>query len=109
VRPVNEAYWYCGTPTLQPTAASDDGVQTRLTFSARGEWPAIFVRSEDGSESLVNFHAEGTTAVVHRVAQQFVLRRGDLVGCVENRGYAGTGDWVASGAHADDVSREVRP
>jgi type IV secretion system protein VirB9 len=84
-------------------------VQTRLTFSARGEWPAIFVRNEDGSESLLNFHAEGTTAVVHRVAPKFVLRRGRLVGCVENRGYAGSGNWVSGGAFGNDVSREVRP
>ena len=96
-RPVNRDYWYCGGPTLQPVAASDDGVQTRLTFSARGEWPAIFVRNEDGSESLLNFHAEGTTAVVHRVAPEFVLRRGRLVGCVENRGYAGSGVFLPSG------------
>ena len=61
---------------LRPVAVSDDGVQTRLTFDARGEWPAIFVANADGSESLVNFHAEGTTAVVHRVAREFVLRRG---------------------------------
>ena len=108
-RPVNRDYWYCGGSTLQPVAASDDGVQTRLTFSARGEWPAIFVRNEDGSESLLNFHAEGTTAVVHRVAPKFVLRRGRLVGCVENRGYAGSGNWVSGGALESDVSREVRP
>ena len=31
-RPVNRDYWYCGGSTLQPEAASDDGVQTRLTF-----------------------------------------------------------------------------
>ena len=109
VRPVNAAYWYCGSPTLQPAAASDDGVQTRLTFSGRGEWPAIFVRNEDDSESLVNFHAEGTTAVVHRVARRFVLRRGALVGCVENRGYAGTGDWVASGAYEQRRESRGRP
>ena len=108
-RPVNRDYWYCGGSTLQPVAASDDGVQTRLTFSSRGEWPAIFVRNEDGSESLLNFHAEGTTAVVHRVAPKFVLRRGRLVGCVENRGYAGSGNWVSGGALESDVSREVRP
>ena len=108
-RPVNRDYWYCGGSTLQPVAASDDGVQTRLTFSSRGEWPAIFVRNEDGSESLLNFHAEGTTAVVHRVAPEFVLRRGRLVGCVENRGYAGSGSWVSGGALEHDVSREVRP
>jgi type IV secretion system protein VirB9 len=108
VRPVNAAYWYCGSPQLQPVTASDDGVQTRLTFSGRGEWPAIFVRNEDDSESLVNFHAEGTTAVVHRVARTFVLRRGALVGCVENRGYAGSGAWVASGANDSTATRELR-
>ena len=107
-RPVNRDYWYCGGSTLRPVAASDDGVQTRLTFSARGEWPAIFVRNEDGSESLLNFHAEGTTAVVHRVAPEFVLRRGRLVGCVENRGFAGSGEFLPSGAVAVDVTREVR-
>jgi type IV secretion system protein VirB9 len=107
VAPVNLAYWYCGSPWLKPAAASDDGVQTRLTFSERGEWPAIFVANADGSESLVNFHAEGTTAVVHRVAQRFVLRRGRLVGCVENRGYAGSGAWVPGGALDPQVTREV--
>ena len=106
-RPVNADYWYCGSPWLRPSAASDDGVQTRLTFSSRGEWPAIFVMNADGSESLVNFHAEGTTAVVHRVAGKFVLRRGQLVGCVENRGYAGSGAWLANGALNPAESREV--
>lgn len=106
-RPVNREYWFCGWPTLQPVAASDDGVQTRLTFAARGEWPAIFVKNEDGSESLLNFHAEGTTAVVHRVAREFVLRRGRLVGCVENRGYAGSGAFVATGTSDPVARREV--
>jgi len=107
VRPVNTEYWYCGSPWLQPTAATDDGVQTRLTFGSRGEWPAIFVANPDGTESLANFHAEGTTAVVHRVAGKFVLRRGQLVGCVENRGYAGSGAWVPNGALDPAESREV--
>jgi type IV secretion system protein VirB9 len=108
-RPLNRDYWYCGWPTLQPVAASDDGVQTRLTFSSRGEWPAIFVRNEDGSESLLNFHADGTTAVVHRVASMFVLRRGRLVGCVENRGFAGSGVYLPSGTTQADRVRKVRP
>ena len=108
-RPVNRDYWYCGSPWLQPQTVTDDGVQTRLTFSARGEWPAIFVRNEDGSESLLNFHAEGTTAVVHRVAPKFVLRRGRLVGCVENRGYAGSGEWLGNGALDPNDRREAQP
>lgn len=107
-RAMNQDYWYCGFSTLQPVAASDDGVQTRLTFAARSEWPAIFVRNEDGSESLVNFNAEGTTAVVHRVAREFVLRRGSLVGCVENRGYAGSGLWVGGATVDASAVREVR-
>jgi type IV secretion system protein VirB9 len=106
-RPVNEDYWYCGSPWLKPVAVSDDGVHTRLTFSARGEWPAIYVRSPDGEESLVNFHAEETTAVVHRVGPTFVLRRGKLVGCVENRGYAGSGLWVGNATVNPRAAREV--
>jgi len=108
VRAENRDYWYCGSPWLRPTAVSDDGVQTRVSFSDRGEWPAMFVRNEDGSESLVNLHAEGTTAVVHRLARVFVLRRGQLVGCVENRGYAGSGAWVASGTVDASNAREIR-
>ena len=107
--PRNEDYWYCGSPWLRPAAVSDDGVQTRITFDARGEWPAIFVRNPDGTESLTNFHAEGTTAVVHRVADAFVLRRGSLVGCIENRGFAGSGAWVDNGTHDPQVKREVTP
>ena len=83
--------------------------QTRLTFAERGEWPAIFVANADGSESLTNFHAEGTTAVIHRVAARFVLRRGRLTGCIENRGYAGSGAWVAGGALDPASTRAVRP
>jgi type IV secretion system protein VirB9 len=107
VVPRNEDYWYCGSPWLRPVAVSDDGVQTRITFDVRGEWPAMFVRNADGTESLLNFHAEGTTAVVHRVAPAFVLRRGRLVGCVENRGYAGSGRWVDSGTSDPTFKREV--
>ena len=108
-RPLNAEYWYCGSPWLQPQAVTDDGVQTRVTFSKRGEWPAIFVANADGTESLLNFHAEGTTAVLHRVAPKFVLRRGRLVGCVENRGYAGSGEWLGNGALDPNETRQVQP
>jgi type IV secretion system protein VirB9 len=106
--PLNTDYWYCGSPWLRPVGVTDDGVQTRITFGDRGEWPAIFVRNADDTESLVNFHAEGTTAVVHRVAPKFVLRRGALVGCVDNRGYAGAGRWVASATADTSAVREIR-
>jgi len=107
-RPLNRAYWYCGDAELKPVEAWDDGAQTWLRFATRSEWPAIFVKNADGTESLVNFHAEETTAVVHRVAREFVLRRGGLVGCVENRGPAGTGEWRASGTQLPGATRELR-
>ena len=72
----NIDYWYCGEPTLKPIAASDDGVHTRLTFSANGDLPAIFVRNDDDSESLLNFSVDAGDVVIHRVARRFILRRG---------------------------------
>ena len=54
--------------TLSRVAASDDGVQTRLTFAAEQELPAVFVRNEDGSESLLNFSVVAGDVIMHRVA-----------------------------------------
>ena len=34
--PRNSDYWFCGHRSLRPTAASDDGVHTRLTFADAG-------------------------------------------------------------------------
>jgi len=49
---------------VKPVSASDDGVQTRLTFGARAEVPAIFVRNPDDSESLLNFSMDGGDVVI---------------------------------------------
>jgi type IV secretion system protein VirB9 len=102
----NWDYWYCGPEALRPIAASDDGVHMRLRFGAHAELPAIFVRNEDGSESLLNFSMEDGEMIVHRVARQFVLRRGSLAGCILNRGYLGSGERLQSGTIAPHVQRE---
>jgi type IV secretion system protein VirB9 len=106
-RPRNIDYWYCGSPTLKPVAASDDGVHTRLRFAANAELPAIFVRNADGIESLLNFSMDSGDVVVHRVARQFILRRGRLAGCVVNQGFTGAGLRLDSGTVAPDVRRAV--
>lgn len=105
--PVNIDYWYCGRPSIRPTAASDDGVHTRLRFAADAELPAIFVRNEDGSESLINFSMDSGDVVIHRLARRFILRRGALVGCIVNKGYSGGGVRLESGTVAPDVLRSV--
>jgi type IV secretion system protein VirB9 len=107
-RPRNIDYWYCGEHALRPVAASDDGIHTRLSFSANADLPAIFVRNEDDSESLLNFSLDEGDVIIHRVARRFILRRGKLTGCVVNLGYAGGGKRLESGTVAPDVERRVQ-
>jgi type IV secretion system protein VirB9 len=106
----NTNYWYCGHASLRPLAAFDDGVHTYIRFSPKGEVPAIFVRNEDGSESLLNFSIDAASGevVVHRLASTLLLRRGRTVGCIVNRSYAGSGERLPSGAAAPEVTRELR-
>jgi type IV secretion system protein VirB9 len=107
-RPRNIDYWFCGHATLKPVSASDDGVHTRLRFGAKAELPAIFVRNDDGSESLLNFSMQEGDVILHRVARQFVLRRGRLTGCIVNKGFEGGGERLKSGTVTPDVEREPK-
>jgi type IV secretion system protein VirB9 len=107
-RPRNIDYWYCGAPSLRPIAASDDSVHTRLRFAANADLPAIFVKNDDDSESLLNFSMDGGDVILHRLAKQLILRRGKLQGCVVNKGFIGGGIRLNSGTVAPTVEREVR-
>ena len=106
-RQQNFDYWYCGSRTLRPILASDDGVHTRLRFSANGDLPAIFVRTEDG-ESLLNYSMEGGDVIIHRVADRFILRRGRLTGCIVNKGFGGAGLRLDSGTVTPAVERRLQ-
>jgi type IV secretion system protein VirB9 len=107
-RPHNTDYWFCGNPAVKPTGASDDGVQTRLTFAARSELPVLFVMNDDGTESLLNFSIDQGDVLIHRVAPKFIVRRGRLTGCIVNKGFVGSGERLKSGTLAPDVTRERR-
>jgi type IV secretion system protein VirB9 len=104
-RPRNFDYWFCGDPTLQPMAASDDGVHTRLKFPDRAEQPAIFILNEDGSESLLNFSMDEGDVILHRVARRLILRRGHLAGCIVNKGFLGSGERRKSNTVSEEVER----
>lgn len=104
-RPRNSDYWYCGHRSLKPVAASDDGVHTRITFADRAELPAIFVRNEDGSESLLNFSMDEGDVLIHRLAPKLILRRGRLVGCIVNKGFYGAGTRLESGTVSPRIER----
>jgi type IV secretion system protein VirB9 len=105
---LNRDYWYCGSETLQPLAAFDDGVHTHLRFNPRGELPALFVRNDDGSESLLNFSVQEGEVVIHRVARQLVVRRGKLTGCILNKSFYGIGRELRSGTVTPAVQRSTR-
>jgi type IV secretion system protein VirB9 len=107
-RPRNMDYWFCGAAALRPIAAMDDGVHTRLRFPANSDLPAIFVRNDDGSDSLLNFSMDAGDVVIHRVAKRFIVRRGLLTGCVVNQGFVGGGSRLDSGTVAPDVERRVQ-
>ena len=107
-RPNNIDYWYCGSSAIKPVRASDDGVHTRLRFAAQSDLPAIFVRNDDGSESLLNFHLDAGDVIVHRVARRFIVRRGKLTGCIVNQGFSGGGARLDSGTIAPEVERATQ-
>jgi type IV secretion system protein VirB9 len=104
----NTDYWFCGNAEVKPVAASDDGVQTRLTFGSRAEIPAVFVRNADNSESLLNFSMDSGDVVIHRVAPKFVIRRGRLTGCIVNKGFQGAGERLESGTLSPNVERDAK-
>ncbi len=105
---LNQNYWYCGSPSLRPTAAADDGLQLRLTFAAHAPLPAVFVAEADGQEILVNTHVEDDEVVVHRLAERFVLRRGRQVGCVVDRATHPSLRRAGTGTIDPDVDRATR-
>ena len=101
----NVDYWYCGSSSIQPIAASDDGIHTRLRFAAKAEQPAIFVANDDGSESLLNFSMDADDVVIHRVVRQLIIRRGRLTGRIVNKGFTGSGERLESGTVSPSVER----
>ncbi|MBV6417190.1 MAG: Type IV secretion system protein virB9 [Steroidobacteraceae bacterium] len=106
--PRNERYGFCGDRALKPLAAWDNGVHTHLRFPPRAAMPAIFVSESPGAESLVNFHLQGEEVVIHRVARQFVLRRGSLVACISNEAWVGGGLALPTGTISPAVHRQLR-
>jgi type IV secretion system protein VirB9 len=104
----NLDYWYCGSPDLKPVAAWDDGVQTHLIFGFQQELPAIFLRNDDGTESLVNFTVDGSGLIVHRVSRRLIVRRGKLTGCVVNAAFGRAAEHALSGTVTPGVERVTR-
>ncbi|GGO83774.1 P-type conjugative transfer protein VirB9 [Marinobacterium nitratireducens] len=109
--PVNWNYWAKGAADVTPDKAFDDRRFTYLTFANNSEMPAIYIVNPDGSESLVNTHIDPEspdTIVVHRVARQFVMRKGSSVACVFNKTYDPNGVTNETGTTTPGIQRVIK-
>nr|WP_173645529.1 P-type conjugative transfer protein VirB9 [Marinobacterium profundum] len=109
--PANWNYWSKGSEEVTPRKAFDDGRFTFLTFTNNSEMPAIYVVNQDGSESLVNTHIDPEnpdTIVVHKVAAQLVMRKGNSVACIFNKSYDPEGVTNKSGTTIHGVERVIK-
>lgn len=104
----NQNYWGYGDKALTPTAMYDDGRFTYLEFDNGRDLPSVYKMMPDGSESLVNLHVEGNTVVIHELGKTFVLRLGDTVLGIDNRGFSQQGRFNQTGAGLDGRVRVVK-
>ena len=111
VIPSNWNYWVKGSQDVTPSRAFDDGQFTYLSFDPHAEMPAIYVVDENGLESLVNTHIDiddPNTIIVHKIARQLVMRKGQSVSCVFNHAYKIAGSKPYHNMTVRGVVREMK-
>ena len=101
----NEAYSMAGDFKIAPTAAWDNGLFTTLQYADSREMPAVFKKTADGTEAIVNSHVEGDRLVIHETNNIFILRLGELVLGVYNDAYDPYGQFNARGTTVKDAIR----
>ena len=75
----NFNYQKWGDDSLAPKYMWDDGRFTCLKFTENYELPVAYQISSDGAESMIYYHFEKDTMVLHGVAKEFRLRLGEQV------------------------------
>lgn len=79
-----------GSEDIAPNFAYDDGVFTYLGFDNTKTFPAVFMY-ENGKESILNTHIKKSgnydVLVVQKITKQILLRSGDKVVGIFNKGY----------------------
>jgi type IV secretion system protein VirB9 len=67
-------YGKMGDEAIAPQYMWDDGRFTCMKFTDNAELPVVYQVSNDGVESLVNYHIEKDTVIVHSVSNEFRVR-----------------------------------
>lgn len=101
----NQLYFGQGNQNLAPSAMWDNGRFTYLKFSDGRDVPTIYRVETDGTETLLNTHRENDTTVIHEVNKKIVLRLGQAVLLIENRGFNPQGTFNHTGT---DDNQSVR-
>ncbi|MFJ3465756.1 P-type conjugative transfer protein VirB9 [Achromobacter spanius] len=105
----NIDYWVAGNPDVSPTSVSDDGNFTRISFDRNRMMPAIYEEDFEGKEHLVPWNVEGNTIVLHRVYRKLILRKGNVVACLVNKGFSLDGGRdLDTGTVSSGVERVVK-
>ncbi|WP_375635052.1 P-type conjugative transfer protein VirB9 [Bartonella sp. MM100QHHN] len=105
--PRNWAYTAQGSITLEPSSVYDNGKTTTFTFPDNQEIPAIYIVSNDGTESLVPKTTRGNMVIVHAISARFTLRQGRNVLCVFNEAYQPKGVNPGTGTTSPAVERKI--
>ena len=84
---LNYLYYGKGDKAIAPTAIWDDKRFTYIQYADNRDLPAVYKINPDGSEMLVNSHMEEDVIVVHETAPKLIIRLGESVLGVENKGY----------------------
>ncbi|WP_438721609.1 P-type conjugative transfer protein VirB9 [Bartonella rochalimae] len=105
--PRNWAYIAQGSPLIEPSSVYDNGKTTTFTFLDNNEIPAIYLVTLDGQETIVPKSIKGNQVIVHAIAMQFTLRRGNEVLCIFNKGFIPRGINPETGTTSPSVQREI--
>jgi type IV secretion system protein VirB9 len=108
---VNSAYSVAvgkGSSDVVPSLVFDDGRFTYFRFPGNRQIPAVFERSSDGVESMVNTEMEGDLLRVDRIARQFYLRMGNQAVRIWNDAFDAEGRLPIRGTTVEGVERATR-
>ncbi|WP_258861271.1 TrbG/VirB9 family P-type conjugative transfer protein [Neisseria gonorrhoeae] len=104
----NNDYWGRGNKNLAPTSIYDNGRFTYFRFNNGRDLPSIYKVLDDSSEALLNTHMDGDTVVIHETAQHFILRLGNQVLGIENRGFSSNGQFNQTGTDDNSSIRLIK-
>jgi type IV secretion system protein VirB9 len=105
--PRNLNYIVAGSTALEPSEITDNGQFTVMRFPRGQAIPSIFTVNEDGSEAIVPYDVRDEFVVIHQVASQFRLRRGNTLLCIWNRSLERYGPDMSSGSASPYVERII--